>query len=449
MENAEPLPKRRRSYSVNEKIAYLRNLETALMNGTVGSLKDFAENYGIPVTTMRKWDLQLLERQVGEGRGKDRTVKERDVGYWPEVEDRLYEWLQGLRDKRLPVGVMDVKERAMQIFEDWWNGLVAVDQQSYAQARPARHQFNASAGWVEAFMKRKKITLRKVNKNTTTLPADAANRIQAFRANVTETIERFEIPFRLIFNMDQTYAMFEYRPVYTLNEKGANTIDVRTSRSNTKLGCTVTLTISATGEKAPAHITFPRKGFVRQLDALLEEDLPENVSMTSSASGWMKEETARHWFQNVFERFIQNGEDRRFLLLVDRYRVHRTEDFGERVTTLGGILDFIPAGCTSLLQPLDLTVMKSFKSHMKVKWIKWKKENTDDNGRCEQIGLRQVIGIISEAWDSVPAQVVVNGFETAFRVVPVDAGPLENIEEEEEEPGLRFLDDDRDDIEMV
>ena len=198
-----------------------------------------------------------------------------------------------------------------------------------------------------------------------------------------------------------------------------------------------------------AYVTFQNKGFVRQLAALADQKLPENVVITSSAKGWMKEETAHHWFNNVLERFITAGQDERFLLLVDRYRVHRTEDFGERVTMLGGILDFIPAGCTSLVQPLDLTVMKSFKNHLRNAWKNWKKDNTDDDGRCDRITLRQVVTIVGDAWAAVPAQVVENGFDVAFLgdARLIDAGSLEELDQEQEE-GLEFAEIDRGDIEM-
>jgi hypothetical protein len=73
---------------------------------------------------------------------------------------------------------------------------------------------------------------------------------------------------RVVFNMDETFVLFEYRPLFTANDKGVKSIDVRASRSNTKLGCTVTLCITATGEKLLAHITFPRRGFVHILEAL-------------------------------------------------------------------------------------------------------------------------------------------------------------------------------------
>jgi hypothetical protein len=84
-------------------------------------------------------------------------------------------------------------------------------------------------------------------------------RVQVFRDEVAGTTDRFDIEMRVVFNMDETFVLFGYRLLYTANDKGAKSIDVRASRSNTKLGCTVSIT--ATGEKLLAHITFPRRGF--------------------------------------------------------------------------------------------------------------------------------------------------------------------------------------------
>jgi hypothetical protein len=101
---------------------------------------------------------------------------------------------------------------------------------------------------------------------------------------------------RFFFNIYQTFVLFDMRPMYTVNTKGEKAVDVRTSRSNANLGCT----LIATGGKLPAQITrsFPRRGFVQQL-AALEDNMPANVIVTTSAPGWMKEETIHHWLDEV------------------------------------------------------------------------------------------------------------------------------------------------------
>lgn len=438
LEKMEPLRKRKRSYTVSEKLRYLRDFEEAIGNGNLSTLTEFANLHHIPVETIRRWNLHDLELKEEENRGKDRKVKQRSNGTWPEVEEQLFIWFQALRQRRLPVVIHDVQEKAMELFQAWWDALPEARREAVTEAKPQLHDFHASNGWVELFMERKKISLRKVTKNTTTIPVNAIALIQTFRDDITGTIDRFGIPMRLLFNMDETFVLFDFRPLYTLNEKGAKSVDIRTSRSNAKLGCTVTLCVAANGDKLPAHITVPRRGFVRQLNALEDYELPENVIVTSSQTGWVKEETIHHWLDEVFSPHIQEAQH--FMLVVDRYRVHRTENFGVRVTEDGGLLNFIPAGCTSLVQPLDLTVMRSFKCHTRNAWKTWKKENTDETGRCEPIGLRDVVGIVSSAWDAVIPEVIENGFEAAFRPGNVDAGPHPVAEDEDVDgPDLEFI----------
>lgn len=157
----------------------------------------------------------------------------------------------------------------------------------------------------------------------------------------------------------------------------------------------------------PAHITFPRRGFVRVF-AALQDNPPADVKITQSETGWMREETAHHWLDEVLSPYVTDNETDQFLLIVDHYRVHRTENFRTRVRDMRGSLDYVPAGCTSLVQPLDVAVMKSFKCHVRRQWKSWKKDHTDERGDCPHIGLRDVTNIIRDAWDGVDEDVIVN-----------------------------------------
>jgi hypothetical protein len=165
----EPLRKRLRSYSVSEKLRYLRDFERAIEKGTVNTMTEFANHHHIPVETFRRWSLPDLERREEEIGGNVRKVKERSVGTWPEVEEQLHQWYQDRRQRRLPVAVMDLQAKAVELFDAWWNALPEDRRNSISESKPVLHDFHSSYGWVENFMKRKNITLRKVTKNTTTI----------------------------------------------------------------------------------------------------------------------------------------------------------------------------------------------------------------------------------------------------------------------------------------
>lgn len=48
MDAVELLRKRRRRFTVTEKLAYLRDQKEALVNGTVRNMREFASHYNIP-----------------------------------------------------------------------------------------------------------------------------------------------------------------------------------------------------------------------------------------------------------------------------------------------------------------------------------------------------------------------------------------------------------------
>ncbi|XP_064649672.1 uncharacterized protein LOC135501473 [Lineus longissimus] len=62
--------------------------------------------------------------------------------------------------------------------------------------------------------------------------------------------------FHVIINMDETFVNFDMVPKTTMATTGSHSIDIRSSRGNGKIGCTVTLAVSSDGRKLPAEVNF-------------------------------------------------------------------------------------------------------------------------------------------------------------------------------------------------
>ncbi|KAK7219082.1 hypothetical protein V2G26_007085 [Clonostachys chloroleuca] len=88
----------------------------------------------------------------------------------------------------------------------------------------------------------------------------------------------------------------------------------------------------------------------------------KTISGKSDRSGWNKhynnEELLRQWISNELA-LILNGKEH--LLVMDVGSFHTTEDVLQDLRGLKITTALIPAGCTSLLQPLDTAVNKPFK----------------------------------------------------------------------------------------
>lgn len=87
-----------------------------------------------------------------------------------------------------------------------------------------------------------------------------------------------------------------------------------------------------------------------------------------SSSGFNTQEIMKEWLKNL--RIKLDGETRKVVLLLDSASQHK----GYVLDALGGSniqVLYTPGGCTSFLQPLDLTINKSLKEKIKAEYFKW------------------------------------------------------------------------------
>ena len=76
----------------------------------------------------------------------------------------------------------------------------------------------------------------------------------------------------------------------------------------------------------------------------------------------------------AFRRIKQKSslaDTQKCLLIWDVFRAHRTEAVLQKLAEEGIVCVFVPANCTSELQPMDLSFNKPFKEHMKSKFTMW------------------------------------------------------------------------------
>lgn len=105
------------------------------------------------------------------------------------------------------------------------------------------------------------------------------------------------------------------------------------------------------------------------------------ISHTHSKSHWATTDTVFElvnelYFDHVAPRFAADGFDPSttyWMIIWDVHYSHRDKqtikDLKENFPTL--VILFVPAGCTSLLQPLDISFNKAFKAHVKKSAAAW------------------------------------------------------------------------------
>ena len=141
------------------------------------------------------------------------------------------------------------------------------------------------------------------------------------------------------------------------------------------------------GYVLPPMIVYPRKKSVHE--KCREEAMP-NTLFTNSDNGWINGDLFLLWF----EFFLRNIPPARpVLLIMDGHGSHVSIDLIELARSNGVDLLCLPSHTTHILQPLDVGVFKSFKTHFSKACSRYIAANP---GRV--ITADKIASLIAEAW---------------------------------------------------
>ena len=160
-----------------------------------------------------------------------------------------------------------------------------------------------------------------------------------------------------IFNVDETPLPFEYLYVSTYNTIGDKTIWVKESRSGwDKRMASLVLCVFADGfNRVPPLVIFHGKGKVYQM----EKDLYHlGILVELNEKAYMNGEL---FYKYIQEHIIPVLGGRLSLFALDLCSAHKTEPILQLLYSNHIIPSLIPPGCTSLVQPLNVSINKPLK----------------------------------------------------------------------------------------
>ena len=106
------------------------------------------------------------------------------------------------------------------------------------------YEFQGNPFWINSFMKRYDLSLRRKTKISQQLPEDTEEKLEEFRRFIIWLRTQYNYDLNSIFNMDETPVWFDMTGNLTINNKGDKTVHIRTT-GNDKNRFTVVLTCSA------------------------------------------------------------------------------------------------------------------------------------------------------------------------------------------------------------
>ena len=233
---------------------------------------------------------------------------------------------------------------------------------------------------------------------------------------------------RNIANMDQTPLPFDFLAGKTYSVGGAKTVWVKgTAGGLDKRQATVQLCIFADGiARVKPMVVFRGKGLRIATAEKVRWD--KRVAVVFQDNAWVDEEVTLWWIKNLWNvayNSIFDIADPRMLVL-DVHRAQKTEQVLSAFRKSKTTSVMVPPGCTSLVQPLDVSINKPFKQlveeaseqHYYTHTEQWMQGKISVSER--RILISQWVG---EAWEKLSQQykdTMIRSFRKCGISLPID-----------------------------
>lgn len=400
-----PPAQSRRSYTAGFKLEVITYAEEN--GGNMAAQRKF----GVSEKLVRDWRKQ--KDALHQTKKTTKAFRGR-TAYWPDLENQLENFVMEQRSSCRAVSTVQLRLKALEMSKTM-----------------KIQNFKANPSWCYRFMKRKGLAMRQRTTLAQHLPADHIEKIASFRQFVLGQLRKHNISSDNIINMDEVPLTFDIPMNRTMDVQGKSSITIRTT-GHEKSSFTVVLGCTATGKKLPPLIIFKRK-------TAIKEKLPSGVIVHQNEKGWMDNDVMNIWLSSSYVKrpggFFRQSKS---LLVLDSMRAHISDVTKERIRSTGSIPAVIPGGLTKILQPLDISVNKCFKTEMRKLWEAWMSDGEKSytaTGRMRRASYQIVCQWVKDAWSAVPPSIIISGF---IKAEIVDA-PLP--EEEEAAPLAETVDD--------
>ena len=405
--------KGRKSYSINQKIEVIKFKESK--KGLLCSQRDLSAKFNMPVGVINKIlkDKVEIEKSV---EFKDARKVYNNFSTL-RIDCLVYEWFVKKRQKNFIISGDMIKTMALRI-----------------ASRIGKDTFKASNGWMECFKNRHNISSKAISGEEGLVD-------QAFVENFKDLFERkiAEYEPKNIFNCDETGLFFKCGNPRTYVVKEQE----KASGKFSKERITVLLCASSRGEKLDLLMI----GKYKNPRGFKNIDFNKlNIKYVSSQKSWMSAKIFTDWLTSMNDQFLQ--QNRKVLLLLDNAPVHLND-----IALLNIELLFLPKNTTSLLQPCDQGIIRSFKAKYRSNFnadIALRSEDSDIEyvDLIKDYNLAKTIPLISHAWQSVGSDVIKNCFEKAFSRLKFNEC-MESSNEKEFEEFPAYDPNDYDDEEFI
>ena len=188
-----------------------------------------------------------------------------------------------------------------------------------------------------------------------------------------------------------------------------------------KRQATVQLTVHADGKpQTPPMVVFRGKGL--RINSQERNRWDKRVVVKFQENAWVNEDISLRWAQSIWRQ--PTFEPR--LLILDVHTAQKTPAFLHALSLRHTIPAFVPPGCTSLVQPLDVALNKPFKNLVDAQYNQHFEANLDAwalgkiSASERRILMTRWIGAAWETFCSQYKHVIIASFVKCGIALPID-----------------------------
>ena len=202
-------------------------------------------------------------------------------------------------------------------------------------------------------------------------------------------------------------------PTTTLESQGARTINVRSSSGST-LRLTPAVFVTAAGNVLTPYIVYKGKSngrIARDFLAPEAHGYPSDCFYSCQERAWMDEKCCLQWVEKCVKPWSEKAPPGVLpLLLLDQYKCHLQTAVVNAIHDLGVEIEYIPGGCTSLTQPVDVGINKPLKNRVRAQWEEYMLEDGLFQEQTKPPSCQQMAQWCVKALKDLPKEIVKNSW---------------------------------------
>ena len=199
----------RRSYDVAFKLKAIAAAEK-------GSKQAAARQFKVDVKRIREWCSQKEKLTALKKKGKKQSKRLQGTGRKPldsDLEEELFDWIINLRSHNVRVSRKMIRDKA----------------RTMMAGKDPLSDFTASKGWLQLFLKRKSLSLRKKTTVCQKTLVDGIPKLVSYCMHIRKLQIAYKFSSDGIFAMDETACYMDMPSDTTIDVRGAKPVSLKTT----------------------------------------------------------------------------------------------------------------------------------------------------------------------------------------------------------------------------